>query len=773
MRETVRYHLVSDVPVGVFLSSGLDSTVIAALASEQGGDLRTVTLGFEEYKGTENDEVPLAEDFARRCGANHQTIWVSRADFEAERDHLFEAMDRPSTDGVNTFFVSLAARRANLKVALSGVGGDELFASYPSFTEIPRSVRALGLFNRSAFQPFSRALRVVSAPVVRHFTSPKYAGMFEYGGSYSGAYLLRRGMFMPWELPELLDPELVREGWAELQTSLRLDETVDGIRNPRLKVSALELTWYMRNQLLRDSDWAGMGHSVEIRVPFVDIEFLRQIAPLLASDSPPSKRDMAAAASPLITGQMLARGKTGFQIPVRDWLREENRRAEYKIVGPAHRRLRGWAREVYSHFVTAPLLLPNRKPVEADVLTRRPPVAEPSSPAQNTDHSRVPRQTEHSDPNATAEVLMLVSDAFGGFGGIAKFNRDLIRALCSDPRISHVAAIPRTAALATGALPEKLTYVAAALTGKKSFVRAVLNSARRMRHRSAPPIILCGHINLLPTAVMARTICGGDLYLIIHGVDAWKPLRNSAVNYSLRYVTNFIAVSSVTRRRFLRWAPVRQDLGMVLPNCVDLNLFAPGEKPEELLDRYGLHGRVVLMTLGRLAEEERYKGFDEIIELLPSLLQDVPNVSYLLVGDGPDRPRLEEKARQLGVADRVIFAGRISDDEKAAHYRLADVYVMPSSGEGFGIVYLEALACGVPVIGSKTDGSRDALLNGKLGRLINPRDPQELRTAILASLAEGKAASEGRHASVEYFSIERFQQRVCEIVDHMMEKLRF
>ena len=96
LKETVRYHLVADVPVGVFLSSGLDSTTIAALAAEQGGDLRTVTLGFEEYKGTAEDEVPLAEQFAKRCGAKHQTIWVSRADFEAERDHLFESMDRPS-----------------------------------------------------------------------------------------------------------------------------------------------------------------------------------------------------------------------------------------------------------------------------------------------------------------------------------------------------------------------------------------------------------------------------------------------------------------------------------------------------------------------------------------------------------------------------------------------------------------------------------------------------------------------------------------------------
>src|SRR5881227_3918560 len=196
LQETVRYHLVADVPVGVFLSSGLDSTTIAALAAEQRGDLRTVTLGFEEYRGTAEDEVPLAEQFARRCGAKHQTIWVSRADFEAERDHLFESMDRPSTDGVNTFFVSLAAKRSNLKVALSGVGGDELFATYPSFHDIPRIVAFLKGFPQ--WRVFGAGVRVLSAPILKRLTSPKYAGVFEYGGVYPGAYLLRRGMFMPW-----------------------------------------------------------------------------------------------------------------------------------------------------------------------------------------------------------------------------------------------------------------------------------------------------------------------------------------------------------------------------------------------------------------------------------------------------------------------------------------------------------------------------------------------------------------------------------------------
>jgi asparagine synthase (glutamine-hydrolysing) len=341
LRDTVAHHLIADVPVGVFLSSGLDSSTLAALAAEQGGVLRTVTLGFEEFRGTVNDEVPLAERVAQAYGAQHQTVWVTRRDFQAETERLFAAMDQPSTDGVNTYFVSLAARRAHLKVALSGLGGDELFGGYPSFAQIPRSVNALGWLGSPS--AVGRAFRKVSAPVLKQFTSPKYAGLLEYGGGYGGAYLLRRGMFLPWELPAFLDPDLVRAGWTELQTVARLDETVRGISSPRAKVSALEMNWYMRNQLLRDSDWAGMAHSLEIRVPLVDTVLLKSLSPALNSLQPPTKRDMADAPAQKLPNEILQRPKTGFQVPVRDWLMGQ---------GPenAERGLRGWAKEVFRRF---------------------------------------------------------------------------------------------------------------------------------------------------------------------------------------------------------------------------------------------------------------------------------------------------------------------------------------------------------------------------------------------------------------------------------------
>jgi asparagine synthase (glutamine-hydrolysing) len=344
LADSVRHHLVADVPVGTFLSAGLDSTTIVGLATELGAaNLNTVTLGFREFEGGANDETTLAELVARQRGTNHQTRWVLSRDFAAERDRLFAAMDQPSIDGVNTYFVAKAARETGLKVALSGLGGDELFGGYPSFRQIPRLVQSLSPLATFAWP--GQLLRAVSSPWIGRFTSPKYAGTIEYGSSWPGAYLLRRSLFMPWELKEFLPREMVRNGLDKLQTLDEIDATIAEIENPRLMVSALELSWYMRNQLLRDSDWAGMAHSLEIRVPFVDATLFRKLAPLLAAEKPPGKKDMADTLKTKLPEPVLNRAKTGFVVPVREWLLGES--------GAAPRGLRGWAQGVYAAQRTA------------------------------------------------------------------------------------------------------------------------------------------------------------------------------------------------------------------------------------------------------------------------------------------------------------------------------------------------------------------------------------------------------------------------------------
>ncbi len=340
--DSVRHHLVADVPVGVFLSAGLDSTTVAALASEAGvQELRTLTLGFNEFVGTENDEVPLAEAVARQFGATHQTRWVDREEFADQYRGLLDAMDQPSIDGVNSYFVAKAAHDAGLKVALSGLGGDELFAGYTHFETIPRMVHRLRPL--AAIPGLGRGFRVVTAPMVGKITSPKFAGLLEYGGDHAGAYLLRRGLYMPWELPQVLDRDLAKQGWDELQTLAALRSTIAGVKGDREKVSLLDLGWYMRNQLLRDTDWASMAHSLEVRVPLVDLPLARTVADLSRAGLPADKQAMADAPRTKLPASVLNRKKTGFAVPVRDWLAQ---RSDQPPHGQA-RGLRGWALQLH------------------------------------------------------------------------------------------------------------------------------------------------------------------------------------------------------------------------------------------------------------------------------------------------------------------------------------------------------------------------------------------------------------------------------------------
>jgi glycosyltransferase involved in cell wall biosynthesis len=181
-----------------------------------------------------------------------------------------------------------------------------------------------------------------------------------------------------------------------------------------------------------------------------------------------------------------------------------------------------------------------------------------------------------------------------------------------------------------------------------------------------------------------------------------------------------------------------------------------------LLARYGVSADAqVLMTLGRLAGRERYKGFDEIIDLLPDLH---PEIVYMIVGDGDDRQRLESKARELGVSERVVFTGYVGDAEKAAHYRLADAFLLAGRGEGFGIVLLEAMACAIPCIGSALDGTAEALREGQLGLVIDPTNREALRDAIEASLRKPKLVPPG----LEYFSSEQFHARARAVLSQIL-----
>jgi glycosyltransferase involved in cell wall biosynthesis len=246
--------------------------------------------------------------------------------------------------------------------------------------------------------------------------------------------------------------------------------------------------------------------------------------------------------------------------------------------------------------------------------------------------------------------------------------------------------------------------------------------------------------------------------LVIHGIEVWDR-RGWLFRAILRSVESVVSVSRYSAERFQEWSKVPEERFFILPNCVDLTAFVPQQRSAGLAKRYGVRQNKIILTLGRLVSRERYKGFDEVLEALPQLISRFPTLKYMIVGDGDDRARLEQKTFSLGLSERVIFAGRISEEEKAAHYCLADAYVMPSRGEGFGIVFLEALACGVPVIGSRLDGSREALLFGELGRLVDPTVTTELIEAVTDVLTNVKPGH--RQQAVVTFDVEHFNSKVA------------
>jgi glycosyltransferase involved in cell wall biosynthesis len=205
----------------------------------------------------------------------------------------------------------------------------------------------------------------------------------------------------------------------------------------------------------------------------------------------------------------------------------------------------------------------------------------------------------------------------------------------------------------------------------------------------------------------------------------------------------------------------------MLPCVVDGNAFTPGSKSPELLQRYGLEGSKVLMTVARLWSGDIYKGVDVTIRALPTIANVFPNVKYLVIGRGDDQPRLARLAQELGVADRVVFAGFVPTPDLAEHYRVADAYIMPSQ-EGFGIVYLEAMACGKPVLSGDADGSADPVQDGRLGWQVPHRDPEAVAAACIEILKGEDQRCEGqwlREQSLAIFGKEAIVQQLKRLLN--------
>lgn len=318
--DSVRHHLVADVEVGAFLSGGVDSTALIGMMRDAGAkNVQAVTLRFSEFEGSASDETEFATIAAKHYGARHHIRTVTPAEFKEDLPRILHAMDLPTIDGINTWFASKAMSELGVKVAFSGLGGDELFGGYPSFNDLPSWQRK---FSLAAHIPGLgiAVRRIGSALLGRSSINPKAYSIIEMNRTLSDAYMLRRAVYAPWELKKLMGPGPAKIGLERLHSFGCLEEA-PGLRSSSYfnRIAALESSLYMRNQLLRDCDWASMAHSVELRLPLVDVQLTRSIGPLAAA-SVSGKDLLGRAPTKPLPATILDKPKTGFAIPVGEWI---------------------------------------------------------------------------------------------------------------------------------------------------------------------------------------------------------------------------------------------------------------------------------------------------------------------------------------------------------------------------------------------------------------------------------------------------------------------
>lgn len=286
-------------------------------------------------------------------------------------------------------------------------------------------------------------------------------------------------------------------------------------------------------------------------------------------------------------------------------------------------------------------------------------------------------------------------------------------------------------------------------------------------------IVILSHINLAMLGIIIKILrpkC--RVWLVAHGIEVWRPLNVSKRLLIKKFADKIICVSSFTKSQMIYWHQVNAEKCIVLNNVVDPFIKHPDEfeKPEYLLNRYNLTTKnQIVFTLTRLASSEQYKGYVQVIRAISALKTKFPNIKYILGGpfDQLEGKRIKELITHCGVEQQVIMTGFLKESELSDYFLLADLFVLPSKKEGFGIVFIEALSCGLPVVCGDADGSVDAIKNGELGTAINVNDLVQLETTIAAYLENPITIKERQslqNLSLRYFNESDYQKHILQMI---------
>ena len=334
-------------------------------------------------------------------------------------------------------------------------------------------------------------------------------------------------------------------------------------------------------------------------------------------------------------------------------------------------------------------------------------------------HGRLPtwpKRTGHR------RILFLLPELYASKGGIPVYNQNLLRAVSESFTVAeiHVVSINDWSARTDTSTIGRFHFTGCGPRSSWGFKLRVVLKAFGRTFRYRPDLIICGHINLTPLALALSLVSWTHRVLVGYGIEVIHP--KSVLQWAARHFHRVLAISRYTANLMIAWG-INPERTRILPVTVDGEVFRP-------MGRLQRSNGVVLLTVARLDATERYKGTELVIKALRGLLAQNAEIKYVVAGKGDDLPRLQVLAHEAGAADHVDFRGYVPDEALPALYNEADVFVMPSKKEGFGIVFLEALACGLPVIAGNRDGSVYAVLNGELGVLVDPEDERQINEAI-------------------------------------------
>ncbi|PTR01289.1 asparagine synthase (glutamine-hydrolysing) [Mucilaginibacter yixingensis] len=717
----VKRQLTSDAPIGIFLSGGIDSSLVTLLAAKYSHQLQTVSIYFDDAQYNERKYQQIIQ---QQVSAQHYQHLVKQQDFTTHFDEILADMDLPTTDGINSWFISKYARQSGLKAVLSGVGADEQFGGYPSFQRIMIMpyLRAIPDFFRKILAASNDKLKRLELLSYKHPVAE---------------YLFLRGLFTPSEIAAVLSKPLT------VVTGVLFSDKMDlhGVTGKN-KAAWYETHMYMQNQLLRDTDVMSMAHGLEVRVPFLDEDvqkLIGNIAPGIKFSNKPTKKLLIKSFSQLLPKAIWNRPKMGFSFPLQTWMQEhpEIGSAEF-YKNPASKRLINGFHSNKVHWSKAFALYQIRvKQPQSEILHQK--------------------------------VLYLTLSTFSTTGGVQKMGRTMGYALQQIARRSNW-----DYKFWSGY--DKDCQLNAVYTDQQNFKgfgkHRALFAAEAVREGIQSDTVILSHINLAMIGCLIKKVSPKTkVFLIAHGIEIWRPLSG----YKRKILTacdGILCVSNFTRDKVIKSHQIPAEKCMVLNNALDPLLKLPQQldRPAYLLERYGLnvHDKIVF-TLTRLASTEQYKGYEQVIKAVARLKNEFTNLKYVLAGqyDEREEARIRDLIAQYDVNDQIIMTGFINDAELEDHFLLADLFVLPSRKEGFGIVFIEAMACGLPVICGNSDGSVDAIKNGELGTAINVDNLDELTKTISHALSKPTDIAQRlalQQKCKTYFNVDSYSDRLEDLL---------